>query len=108
VTLFILRLEKEGRRTNTFTADWLTKWRLHGSTPNPPHIKMIPKNFDYLYRYNIEAAYAPMRRTSEHPKTYKRRIYTALLTNIEPATGFPKLRAKIYGPMWTGNAFGKT
>jgi len=88
----MLRMEKQGRRTDIFTADWLTKWRLHGRKPNPPQIKRIPTNFDYLYRYNVESAYAPMRETSEHPQTYKIRLYTALLTSIQAAAGFPEMR----------------
>ena len=91
MTLFVLRMEKQGLRTDTFTADCLTKWRLHGRTPNPPQIKRIPTKFDYLYRYNIESAYAPTRRTSEQRKTYKRRLYTALLTSTLAAAGFPEL-----------------
>ena len=95
---FILRVEKQGRRTDTFTADWLTKWRLHGRTPNPPQIKIIPTKFDYLYRYNIESAYAPMRGTSEYPKTCKRRPYTALLTSIQASAGFHELRVQNLWP----------
>jgi len=90
MTLFIVRMEKQGRRTDTFTTDWLTKWRLHGRTPNPPQIKRIPTKFDYVHRYNIESAYAPMRQTYEHPTTYNRRLYTALLTSIQGAAGFPE------------------
>jgi len=92
VTLFMLLMQKQGRRTDIFTADWLTKWRLHGRIPNPPQIKRIPTKFDYLYRYNIDSAYAPMKGTSEHPQTYKRRLYTALLTSLQAAARFPELR----------------
>jgi len=98
MTLFMLRMEKQGRRTDTFTADWLTKWRLHGTTPNPLQIKRIPTKFDPVYRYNIESANAPMRGTAEHPKTYKRRLYAALLTSIQAAAGFPELRVQNLWP----------
>jgi hypothetical protein len=36
MTLFLLRIEKQGQKKDTFTAEWLTKWRLHVKTPNPP------------------------------------------------------------------------
>jgi len=67
-------------------------------TPNPPLIKRIPTKFDYLYQYNIESAYAPRRETSEHPNTYKRRLYTALLRSIEAAAGFPEMRVQNLWP----------
>ena len=53
MTLFILRMKKQGQQKATFTTDWLTRWHLHERTPNPPQIKRIPAKFDYLYRYNI-------------------------------------------------------
>ena len=34
VILFLLRMEKQGHKKDTFTAEWLTKWCLHGKTPN--------------------------------------------------------------------------
>ena len=98
MTLFMLRMEKQGRMTDTFTADLLTKWRLHGREPNTPRIKRIPTKFDYLYRYNIESAYAPSRETSRHSRAYKRRLYTALLTSIQAAAGFPELRVQKLWP----------
>jgi len=75
MTLFILRMERQGQQTDKFTADCLTKWHLHGRTPNPPDIRMIPTKRDYLYRYNIEAAYTPIRETPESQKTYRKRLY---------------------------------
>jgi len=48
MTLFMLRMEKQGQRIDTFTEKWLTQWRLHRRTPNPPLIKRIPTKFDYL------------------------------------------------------------
>jgi hypothetical protein len=45
---------------------------------NPSEIKRIPAKFDYLYRYNIEAAYTPIRADSENHKSCKKRLYTAL------------------------------
>jgi len=33
-------------------------------TPNPSQIKRIPAKFDYIYRYNIEAAYKPILKTT--------------------------------------------
>jgi len=35
-----------------------------------------------------------MRENSEHPKTYKRQLYTALLRSIEAAAGFPEMRVQ--------------
>jgi len=46
MTLFILRMEKQGQQMATFTTDWLTRWHLHERTPNPPQIKRIPAKFD--------------------------------------------------------------
>jgi hypothetical protein len=83
---------------DTFTAKWLTKWRLHGRTPNPPHIKMVPMTFDYLYRQNISSAYTPMRGPSQQPKSYKRRLKPALLTSINAVAVFPEIRVQKLWP----------
>jgi len=98
VTLFILRMEQQGQQKATFTTDWLTRWHLHGRTPNPPQIKRIPAKFDYLYHYNIEAAYTPIRADSENHKSYKKRLYTALLTSIRAAAGSPEMRIQKLWP----------
>jgi len=58
-----------------------------------PHMTMVPMKFEYLYRY-IESAYTPIRGPSEQPKSYKRRLYTALLTSIHAAAGFPGMRVQ--------------
>ena len=44
MTFFMLRMKKQGRRIDTFTENWLTKWRLHRRTPNPPLIKGSQRN----------------------------------------------------------------
>jgi len=54
--------------------------------------------FDGLLSIQHRITYASMRRTSEHPKTYKRRLYTALLTSIQAAAGFPELRVQKLWP----------
>ena len=66
MTLFILRMVQQGQHKATFTTDWPTRWHLHKRTPNPPQIKRIHAKFNYLYRYNIEAAYTPIRVDSEN------------------------------------------
>jgi len=98
MTLFMLRMGKQGRTIDTSTENWLTKWRLHRRTPNLPLIKRIPTKFDYLYRNNIESAYAPMRDDPEHPKIHKKRLYTALLTSIRAAAVFHDMRVQKLWP----------
>jgi hypothetical protein len=39
-----------------------------------------------------------MRGPSEQPKSYKRRLYTALLTSIHTADGFPEMRVQKLWP----------
>ena len=73
MTLFTLRMEKHGQQKAAFTTDGLTRWHLHERTPNPPQIKRIPAKFDYLYRYNIEAAYTSVRVDSENHKSHKKK-----------------------------------
>ena len=46
----------------------------------------------------MESSYTSVRETSEHSKTYKRRLYTALLTSIRAAAGHPDLRVR---KLWT-------
>ena len=57
----------------------------------PPQIRRIPAKFDYLYRYNIEAAYTPIRTDSENHKSHNKRLYTDLLTSICVAAGSPEM-----------------
>ena len=58
---------------------------------------MVPMKFEYFCRYNNESAYTPIRGPSEQPKSYKRRLYTALLTSIH-AAGFPGMRVQKLWP----------
>jgi len=67
MTLFILRMEKQRKQKATFKTDWLARWHLHVRKPNTPQIR-IPAKFNYLYRYNIEAEYTPIRANSEKPQ----------------------------------------
>ena len=87
MTLFILRMESQKQQPGTFTTDWINKWNLKGRIPNPPDIKRTPVKLDYLYRYNIEAAYMPTRGTLGSQKTYKKLMYRSLLTSIQAAAG---------------------
>jgi len=54
--------------------------------------------FEYLYRYNIESAYTPIRGPSEQLKSYNRRLYTTFLTGIHAAAGFPGMRVQKLWP----------
>ena len=103
MTLFVLRMEKEGQQKDTFTADWLTSWHLHVRTPNPRHIKRIPAKFDYFYRNNTEAAYTPISDDSENHKCRKKGIYKTLLTSVRAAAGFLEMRIQKLWPNtdWT-------
>jgi len=102
MTLFILRMEKKGKQKATFTTDWLKSGTYTKEHPTQ-HMKRIPAKFDYNYRYNIEAAYTPIRVDSENHKSHKKKLYTALLTSIRVAAGFPEMRIKNYGPTPTGH-----
>jgi hypothetical protein len=92
MTLFILHTERQAQQTASFTTDWIKRWNLHGRLPNPPDLKRIPRTLDYLYRYNIEAAYTPVRDNLESQKSYKRRLYNCLLQSINAAMGTPHMR----------------
>ena len=96
--LFIVRMERQGQQTDNFTADWLTKWHLHGRTPNPPDIRRIPTKLDYLYRYNIQAAYTPIRGNLESQKIYRKLLYKGLLTSIHAVAGLHEMRIQKLWP----------
>ena len=71
--------------------------------PQQPLIRRISAKFDYLYRYNIEAAYTPIRRDFENHKSHKKRLYTALLTSTRAAAGSPEMHIQKLWPNtdWT-------
>ena len=74
--------------------------------PPPPHMRRIPSKFDYLYRYNIEAAYTPIRGDVENLKSHKKKLYTALLTSIRAAAGSPEMHIQNYGQTPNGHEYG--
>jgi len=92
MTLFILRTERQAQQTASFTTDWIKRMNLHGRLPNPPDLKRIPRTLDYLYRYNIEAAYTAVRDNLESQKPYKRILYNGVLQSINVAMGTPQTR----------------
>jgi len=98
VSLFITQIELQKQRTHTFTRDWLSRWQLLTRPSNPPNMKQIPAKFDYLYRYNIEAAYVPLVDISTTKKARKRICYTSLLHSIRKAADTPDLRIKRLWP----------
>ena len=103
ITLFLLRMEEQQMNHESFTADWLRYWFKQRQVPNPPDKKRIPAKLEYLYRYNIEAAYMSPKGTTEGKLTYKKRIYQGLLTSIHEAAGRPEMRIQKIWPEtdWT-------
>ena len=83
---------RQAQQTVSFTTDWIKRWILHGRLPNRPDLKRIPRTLDYLYRYNLEAAYTHIRDNLESQKSYKRRLYNGLLQSINPAMETPQMR----------------
>jgi len=69
-------------------------------------MRRIPSKFDYLYRYNIEAAYTPIRGDVENLKSHKKKLYTALLTSIRAAAGSPEMHIQNYGQTPNGHEYG--
>jgi exonuclease III len=98
MTLFMTRMEKQMEMDDTITADWLKKWNLHKKTPNPPDEGMIPRKYDYLHRYKIEAAYTPIRGTHENQRSFKTRLYKVILTSINAAVSPQEMRIQKLWP----------
>jgi len=65
-----------------------TKWQV----TKPPDIKWVPRKLEYLYRYNVETAYIPIRGTLESNKSYRRRLFECLLSSINAAAVQPQMR----------------
>ena len=47
-TLFIIRLQIQGRIEGNITNWWLKRWKLHHPSANPPHLALIPRHLEYL------------------------------------------------------------
>jgi hypothetical protein len=61
---------------------------------NPLHNKRTPTGLEYLNCYNVETAYLSPRRNIENSKTYKRRLYTVILTSLQAEFGHQQLRVE--------------
>jgi hypothetical protein len=108
MTLFILRMERQGQQADTFTADWLKKWHLHGRTPNPPDIK------GYRLILTISTGTTLKRHTSrpEKPLKTKRPIGNACTKASSQVSTqlmeYLKCESTNSGQTRTGYKYGKT
>jgi len=86
--LFISRLrttaEHEGTLTEAWlqqwnlTEAWLKHWNLTKAHENPPDIRLIPRQYEYLRVYAQEMEYVTPRELTEGRRTYTKRIYDTL------------------------------
>jgi len=91
-------MERQSQRTGTLTARWVEKWKLNGRSPNPPDTKRVPRKLEYLYHYNVETAYIPIRGTLESIKSYRRRLYECHLSSINATMGQNQMRIQKHWP----------
>jgi hypothetical protein len=91
LALFITHTQELGMRKGTVTADWMRRCGLQEQTKNPLHNKRTPTALEYLNRYNTETAYLSPRGNLENSKTYKRHLYTVILTSLQAVFGHQQL-----------------
>jgi hypothetical protein len=81
--LFLKRFWNQEDRSGWLTAEWLNVWDSLSpriNTPPPPHIRVIPRNLEYLRIYFHERAYMETQRQAETGWAFKRRVYDTLRT----------------------------
>jgi hypothetical protein len=77
-TLFLYRLQEQGRHEGSLTADWLRKWDSYPRSVNPPYPGMVPAALGYLRAYIADAAYIPSRGTTNSATGCKAKMYSIL------------------------------
>jgi hypothetical protein len=97
--LLFYRLNIQGRREGTITADWMERWGLLEKSENPPDIRRIPSKMGYLRQYLIDLTYIQPQGCGEMLRQYKKRIRmtmdTLLCDTVEP----PVMRVTSLWPM---------
>jgi hypothetical protein len=77
--LLIYRLQAQGQYSGSLTAKWLGKWNLLHPSKNPPHIKRIPEQLEYLRLLEMDTAYITSQRPEKPVTKYRRRVYDVFL-----------------------------
>ena len=90
--LLHFRLQTQSTAPGTLTADWFRNSNLQIPGPNPPQIKRIPANTEYLRQFAIDGAYITPQRTNETSKAYKRRIYDTMVILLRETPELPIMR----------------
>jgi len=75
MALFSYRMNEQGRKNGTITAEWLRWWSLQEKTTSPPYNRRTPQKMAYLHQYDMESAYLATRGREETARGYKKHIY---------------------------------
>jgi hypothetical protein len=78
-TLLYNRLHMLATTGSSITSEFMWQWDLTGFLPNPAIPHHIPTTLAYLRQYGVDMAYILPCVPNDSRKTFKRRIYQALL-----------------------------
>jgi predicted RNA-binding Zn-ribbon protein involved in translation (DUF1610 family) len=116
--LLLYRTWMQSRRGGEITAEWLRYWNLQTQRGNPPNVKGIPRNLEYLRVYARDKAYMEPPKLGEHTPTCGARIYETLrkikmaanpprnarITMRCPTTDWGRVWANLHGT-WEADSF---
>ena len=77
-TLFLYRLQEQGRHGGSLTADWIRKWDAYRRSVNPLYPGMVPAALSYLRAYIADVVYIPSGGTTDSATGYKTKMYLIL------------------------------
>jgi hypothetical protein len=96
--LFLCRATKLTKHEDQNRDGWLKIWKLHLEVANPPDIKAIPKNMDYLRTLKQDKAYIPPPDKKESWEAYRSRVCKTLQTLLRKTPQTPPMRTEIKWP----------
>lgn len=103
-TLFIIRLQLQGRIAGKITHWWLKRWKSQHPSTNPPHLNRIPRHLEYQRLLAGDTAYIAPQGQEETIKTYRRWTYEVLRQLLQGETQPARIRIET---LWPGTEWGR-
>ena len=102
-TLFIIRLQIQGRIEGNITNWWLKRWILYHPSANPPHLARIPRHLEYLRILATNTVYIAPQGQNETIQNYRPGTYEVLRHLIRGETPPARMRIETLWPGTDGD-----